>query len=168
MTFSRLLEEIVTTLLHHHENSRKQTALQHNQGIIPPVTAEICGRIGDNKAPDLEGIPLRAVKVWLFYPHLRSTPKRKYILFPAEKTNVGSYIQQARPSIISPDLPLIQDEGEDHLQYTAPMWWFPACPLYGGYNKHSRESWKRRRGLWNCWARIGSQKRIQLRQLKPN
>ncbi|CAD7076711.1 unnamed protein product [Hermetia illucens] len=67
VTCPRLLKQIVTTLFPHHENRRRQVFVQPNDGIIPPVTVEelreICGRFGDNKAPGLDGIPNRALKL---------------------------------------------------------------------------------------------------------
>ena len=67
VTCPRLLKQIVTTLFPHHENRGRQIFVQLNDGIIPPVTVEelreICGRFGDNKAPGLDGIPNRALKL---------------------------------------------------------------------------------------------------------
>lgn len=61
------LKEIVTTLFPHHENSRRQTVVQLNECVIPLFKEEerrkICGRIGDNKAPGLDSIHNRTLKM---------------------------------------------------------------------------------------------------------
>lgn len=60
----RLLKEIVAILFSHHQNSERQTTVQFNECVTSPVTEGklwgTCGKIGNNKATGLDGIPKRA------------------------------------------------------------------------------------------------------------
>lgn len=67
MISPRFPKEIVTILLPHQESNGRQLVVQFNEGIIPSVSVdgplEICGRIGNNKALDLDGSSNKALKL---------------------------------------------------------------------------------------------------------
>ena len=69
VTCPRLLLQIIATLFPQQEQDEREPQLAAQQDVfsIPDVTEEelweICRRIGDSKAPGLDGIPNRALKV---------------------------------------------------------------------------------------------------------
>ncbi|CAD7085027.1 unnamed protein product [Hermetia illucens] len=67
ITCPTLLLKIIQGLFPQQEESTDIFQTPLNVPAIPPVTRdellEICGRIGDNKAPGLDGVPNKALKL---------------------------------------------------------------------------------------------------------
>lgn len=95
---SRLLEKTIAALFPHHESTGRQTMVEGNESVLPPVTKEellkICGKIDDNEAPVLDSISNRLLKLAVGTgPELSTNAFKaslKEAIFPVQDTRYRS------------------------------------------------------------------------------
>lgn len=101
--FSGSWNRLLPVPFFYRENRGRQTIAQLNEGILPSVTMEkrreICGRIGDDKASGIDGIPNTVLKLAVktrpdFLSTLsRRAYKKEYSLSRGKKAKVGAVSQ---------------------------------------------------------------------------